>query len=95
MPLFTTTLSLQPPSDLDLDVRYHRALDDEIAELEPDQLQMPCSLTAGLYRIRVTLDAVDERAALERARKLVDVAARRARRPVHPEVTADIRRVSE
>jgi hypothetical protein len=46
MPLFTTTLSLQPPSDLDLDVRYHRALDDEIAELEPDQLQMPCSLTA-------------------------------------------------
>jgi hypothetical protein len=54
MPLFTTTLSLQPPSDLDLDVRYHRALRDEIAELEPDQLPMPCALTAGLYRIRVT-----------------------------------------
>jgi hypothetical protein len=54
-----------------------------------------CSLTAGLYRIHVTLDAVDERTALERTRELVDVAARRARRPVHPDVTADVRRVSD
>ena len=79
MPLFTATASLQPPSDHKLDVRYHRALHDEIAELEPEQLQMPCALTAGLYRIHVTRDAVDERTALERARQLVDVAARRAR----------------
>jgi hypothetical protein len=92
MPRYTVTLSLQPPAPPEpLDVRYHRALADEIAALIPEERQRPSSLTAGLYRIRISLAAETEEHALVRAREVAAAAAASARRALHPEAHVDVR----
>ena len=91
MPRFTITLSLQPPPPpAELDITYHRALHDELIDLS-HQRQPPASLSRGLYRLRLTVQADSAQLALERARDLVAAAAARAQRPLYPEAAADVR----
>jgi hypothetical protein len=91
MPRFTITLSLQPPSPpAELDITYHRALHHELIDLS-HQRQPPASLSTGLYRLRITVQADSAQLALERARALVAAAAARAQRPLYPEADADVR----
>jgi hypothetical protein len=48
-------------------------------------------LSAGLYRLRITVQADSAQLALERARALVTAAAARAQRPLYPEADGDVR----
>jgi hypothetical protein len=66
MPRFTIILSLQPPP-AQLDITYHRALHHELIDLS-HQRQPPASLSRGLYRLRITVQADSAQLALERPR---------------------------
>jgi hypothetical protein len=88
MPHYIVTLSLQPPTPLDVD--YHRALLRQLVAIVPASRQPPSSLTAGVYRIRVALTADTEQAATERARTAVATAAAQADRPLHHELAAHV-----
>jgi hypothetical protein len=90
MPRFTIILSLQPPPPAELDITYHRALHHELIDLS-HQRQPPASLSRGLYRLRITIQAGRDQLALERARALVAAAAASAQRPLYPEADADVR----
>jgi hypothetical protein len=91
MSRFTITLSLQPPPPpAELDITYHRAPHHELIDLT-HQRQPPASLSTGLYRLRITVQADGAQLALERARALVAAAAARAQRPLYPEADADVR----
>jgi len=89
MPLYTVTLSLQPPTPLD--VHYHRLLHQQLVALVPSPRQPPSSLSVGLHRIRVALTADTEQAAIARVRAAVATAAAQAHRPLHDELAARAR----